>query len=62
MARLVDTWYSVAGVAPFDDVKPVKKFSRKAAGPAGLSKDGAQRRPTRRPRCRVNDGAKWSPC
>jgi uncharacterized membrane protein len=34
MARvpLVDTWNSFAGVAPFDDLKPVKKFtSRKAA-------------------------------
>jgi hypothetical protein len=29
---LVDTWNSFAGVAPFDDLKPVKKFtSRKAA-------------------------------
>src|SRR5438128_6766294 len=31
-ARLVDTWNSFAGVAPFDDLKPVKKFmDRKAA-------------------------------
>jgi len=31
-SRLVDTWNSFAGVAPFDDLKPVKKFtSRKAA-------------------------------
>ena len=31
-ARLVDTWNSFAGVAPFDELKPVKKFtSRKAA-------------------------------
>jgi hypothetical protein len=30
--RLVETWNSFAGVAPFDDLKPVKKFtSRKAA-------------------------------
>lgn len=30
--RLVDTWNSFAGVAPFDDLKPVKKFKdRKAA-------------------------------
>ena len=30
--RLADTWNSFAGVAPFDDLKPVKKFtSRKAA-------------------------------
>ena len=32
VARLVETWNSFAGVAPFDDLKPVKKFtSRKAA-------------------------------
>jgi len=31
-SRLVDTWNSFAGVAPFDDLKPVKKFtSRKGA-------------------------------
>jgi hypothetical protein len=31
-ARLVETWNSFAGVAPFDDLKTVKKFtSRKAA-------------------------------
>src|ERR1700722_4278782 len=31
-SRLVDTWNSFAGIAPFDDLKPVKKFSdRKAA-------------------------------
>jgi Protein of unknown function (DUF3489) len=31
-ARLVETWNSFAGVAPFDDLKPVKKFtSRNAA-------------------------------
>jgi hypothetical protein len=31
-ARLVETWNSFAGVAPFDDLKSVKKFtSRKAA-------------------------------
>jgi hypothetical protein len=31
-SRLVDTWNSFAGVAPFDDLKSVKKFtSRKAA-------------------------------
>jgi len=31
-ARLVEIWNSFAGVAPFDDLKPVKKFtSRKAA-------------------------------
>lgn len=32
MSRLVNTWNSFAGVAPFDDLKPVKKFTdRKAA-------------------------------
>jgi hypothetical protein len=31
-SRLLDTWNSFAGVAPFDDLKPVKKFTdRKAA-------------------------------
>src|SRR5271154_4693200 len=31
-SRLVDTWNSFAGVAPFDDLKPIKKFtSRKVA-------------------------------
>jgi hypothetical protein len=30
--RLLDIWNSFAGVAPFDDLKPVKKFTdRKAA-------------------------------
>jgi len=27
MSRLVDIWNSFAGVAPFDDLKPVKKFT-----------------------------------
>jgi hypothetical protein len=32
ISRLVDTWNSFAGVTPFDDLKPVKKFTgRKAA-------------------------------
>src|SRR5580658_7987047 len=32
VSRLVETWNSFAGVAPFDELKPVKKFtSRKAA-------------------------------
>jgi Protein of unknown function (DUF3489) len=31
-SRLLDTWNSFAGVAPFEDLKPVKKFrDRKAA-------------------------------
>jgi len=32
LSRLVETWNSFAGVSPFDDLKPIKKFtSRKAA-------------------------------
>ena len=30
-SRLVDTWNSFAGVAPFDDLKPVKKFTNRRA-------------------------------
>jgi hypothetical protein len=31
VSRLIDTWNGFAGVAPFDELKPVKKFtSRKA--------------------------------
>ncbi len=48
-SRLVDTWNSFAGVAPFDDLKAVKKFTnRKAAiariwaAVARLSPDRAQ--------------------
>ena len=48
-SRLVETWNSFAGVAPFDDLKPVKKFtSRKLAvariwqAVARLSPDAAQ--------------------
>jgi integrase/recombinase XerD len=51
-SRLVDIWNSFAGVAPFDDLEPVKKFaSRKAAvariwpAVARLSPDGAQPAP-----------------
>jgi site-specific recombinase XerD len=51
-SRLVDTWNSFAGVAPFDDLKPVKKFTdRKAAvgriwqAVARLSPDAAQPAP-----------------
>jgi hypothetical protein len=49
VSRLVDTWNSFAGVAPFDELKPVKKFtSRKTAvtriwdAVARFSPDGAQ--------------------
>ena len=48
-SRLVDTWNSFAGIAPFDELKPVKKFmNRKAAvgriwqAVSRLSPDGAQ--------------------
>ena len=48
-SRLVEIWNSFAGVAPFDDLKPVKKFTnRKAAvvriwaAVQRLSPDGAQ--------------------
>jgi uncharacterized protein DUF3489 len=48
-SRLVETWNSFAGVAPFDDLKPVRKFtSRKSAvariwqAVQRLSPDGAQ--------------------
>jgi hypothetical protein len=50
-SRLVETWSSFAGVAPFDDLKPVKKFKdRKAAvariwAVARLSPDAAQPAP-----------------
>src|ERR1700722_12569685 len=49
-SRLIETWNSFAGVAPFDDLKPVKKFtSRKSAvarlwqAVTRLSPDGAPR-------------------
>src|SRR5271156_5140576 len=52
VSRLVDTWNSFAGVAPFDDLKPVKKFTSRKAGVtriweavARLSPDGAQPAP-----------------
>src|ERR1700674_1984084 len=52
VSRLVDTWNSFADVAPFDDLKPVKKFtSRKLAvariwqAVARLSPDAAQPAP-----------------
>jgi len=49
VSRLVDTWNTFVGVAPFDELKPVKKFaSRKSAvtriwqAVAQLSPDGAK--------------------
>ena len=56
-SRLVDTWNSFAGVAPFDDLKPVKKFtSRSWPSPASGRRCNAwrptprNRRATSRPR------------
>jgi Protein of unknown function (DUF3489) len=47
-SRLLETWNSFAGVAPFDDLKPVKKFTDRKAAVARiwgavqrLSSDGA---------------------
>jgi hypothetical protein len=31
ISRLVDVWNNLAGVVPFDDLKPVKKFSDRSA-------------------------------
>ena len=38
ISRLVDTWNSFAGVAPFTDLKPVKKFTNKKAAVARIWK------------------------
>jgi len=37
-SRLVDTWNSFAGVAPFDDLKPVKKFTNHSVAVARIYK------------------------
>jgi hypothetical protein len=37
-SRLVDTWNSFAGVAPFTDLKPVKKFTNRKAAIARIWK------------------------
>jgi hypothetical protein len=37
-SRLVDTWNSFAGVAPFDDLKPLKKFTNRKAAVARIWK------------------------
>jgi Protein of unknown function (DUF3489) len=37
-SRLVDTWNSFAGVAPFDELKPVKKFTDRKAAVARIFK------------------------
>jgi hypothetical protein len=35
-SRLADTWNSFAGVAAFDDLKPVKKFTNRKAAVARI--------------------------
>src|SRR6267142_2097869 len=35
-SRLIDTWNSFAGVAPFDDLKPVRKFANRKAAVARI--------------------------
>src|SRR5438067_260737 len=37
-SRLVDTWNSFAGVAPFEDLRPIKKFTDRKAGVARIFK------------------------
>src|SRR5580704_5759526 len=51
--RLVEIWNSFAGVAPFDNLKPVKKFTNRKGAIARiweavqrLSADAAQQAPT----------------
>jgi hypothetical protein len=36
MARLIHTWNGFAGVAPFDDLKPVKKFTSRSVAVARI--------------------------
>ena len=38
VSRLIDTWDSFAGVAPFDKLKPVKKFTSRGAAVARIWK------------------------
>jgi hypothetical protein len=38
VSRLVETWNSFAGVAPFDELKPVKKFTSRGAAVARIWK------------------------
>jgi hypothetical protein len=37
-SRLVETWNAFAGVAPFDDLRPVKKFTDRKAAVAKIFK------------------------
>jgi hypothetical protein len=64
-SRLAEIWNSFAGVAPFDDLKPVKKFTDRKAAVARiwaavqrLSPDGAQPAPDVAP---AKGSAKKSP-
>jgi hypothetical protein len=45
-ARLVDTWNSFAGVAPFDDLKPVQKFKDRKVAVARIWKAVQRLSPT----------------
>jgi len=45
ISRLVDTWNSFAGVTPFDDLKPVKKFTDRKAAVARIWKAVARLAP-----------------
>ena len=63
-SRLVDTWNSFAGVAPFDDLKPVKKFTSRKVAVARIWQAVARLRPTlrnRRPTSRPPKGNRRSP-
>ena len=72
-SRLVDTWNSFAGVAPFDDLKPVKKFTDRKAAVARIFKAVERLSPdvtppatplaTERPRSKKSPrgSANWAP-
>jgi hypothetical protein len=38
ISRLIDAWNSFAGVAPFDDLKPIKKFTNRKTAVARIWK------------------------
>jgi hypothetical protein len=50
VSRLVDTWNSFAGVAPFDELKPVKKFTNRKAAVARIWQAVTRLSPTLRNR------------
>ncbi len=55
VSRLIDTWNSFAGAAPFNDLKPVKKFTnRKAAVARGSGRRSSVWPPTLRNRRRTS--------